>query len=95
MAAAFRPCRTYGGDPKIATVWAAGRTPDNCWDKKTQADGVAEPTSASDLVGRPGLDPGTLGLKVQVKMSRHNSSRRSKSQKSLVRARGTSLLAMH
>ena len=24
-------------------------------------------TSASDLVGRPGLDPGTLGLKVLVR----------------------------
>jgi hypothetical protein len=36
--------------------------------------------SASELVGRPGLDPGTLGLKVQVRALQRVSHRRTKSQ---------------
>jgi hypothetical protein len=35
---------------------------------------------ASDLVGRPGLDPGTLGLKVLVKALRRGAVRLTASQ---------------
>ena len=49
--------------------------------------------NTSFLVGRPGLDPGTLGLKVQVKTSQHESARCYSSQKPLVRAKMTTVPA--
>jgi hypothetical protein len=43
-------------------------------------DQPLEACMASDLVGRPGLDPGTLGLKVLVKALRRGAVRLTASQ---------------